>query len=63
MLGADLEQAGGGFPGNGNLAVLDAPVIEGGLQGAVLDAADDMSRMLKFEELVDVKARVMGGWL
>ena len=30
---------------------------------AVLDAVDDMSRMLKFEELVDVKARVMGGWL
>ena len=39
MLGADLKQAGGGFPGNGDLAVLDAPGIEGGLQGAVLGRA------------------------
>ena len=30
---------------------------------AVLDAADELTRMLRFEELVDQKAKVMGGWL
>lgn len=30
---------------------------------AVLDAANELTRMLRFEELVDQKAKVMGGWL